>query len=169
MIDKRFPSSLILLIFLLYLTSYVITASEILIEHFIWYGLVSLHDRTFVHTCNTSPGKACYNAQEFSDKITTATCQTQVCTGTHCQATWLFPFCCFYKLPNVQTNIQRAIWLLSMLNFQNHKKGLSDTQQCPIVIRLQDTFIIKRRRITRVVTLRSSSELESPSLSFMSW
>lgn len=52
--------------------------------------------------------------------------------NTHYHATWLFPFhCCFYKLSSVQTNTYRAIWLLCMLNFQDHKEGLSNNTAMP--------------------------------------
>lgn len=152
--------------------SFILSSLSCLIPYYSFKGFnwtFHLIDRIFAHSHNTSSRKAGYKCQEFSNKTTTTTYQIGL-YRIPCNKFFFFLFgCCFYKLSRVQKNYTKPFHYQACWNFKTTKKEFLIVQQCHIMSQLQDTFIIKRRRITRVVTLRSSSELESLSLSFKSW
>lgn len=162
-------SLLILSFFLLYLASYLVTVSKVSIDHFIWYELLCHQDRIFAHSHNTSSRKAGYKCQEFSNKTTTTTYQIGLYRISCNIVFFSFLVVVFTSFQGCKKNYTKLFHDQACWNFKTTRKEFLTVQQCHIMIQLQDTFIIKRRRITRVVTLRSSSELESLSLSFKSW
>lgn len=157
-------------IVLLHLTSYLTVASDVSTEHCIWYKLFSHQDKIFVHIQRffrenriqmpriLRQNYSCHKSDTGLDRALTSMQQD--------------PFFLVVVLTSFQMCKETYRELLSYQAcwiFKTERKDFLIPEQCPITIWLQDTFIIKRRRITRVVTLRSSSELESLSLSFKSW
>lgn len=67
-----------------------------------------------------------------------------------------------------QASKQSASWLSNMLNFPECATASRHSSNPPPLLPA-GTFIITRRRMTRVVTLRSSSELEPLPLELKSW